>query len=111
MPLIEPYLAQRILFKQICYLIVDGCVVIHLFFQRLVLRTDVAEKGGSVTKQLCAKLSISGHFRCWHSYFFRGRFGTKARNRRGLSVMMWCNTSSDAPAAFSFGRKTVTVLA
>ena len=42
---------------------------------------------------------------------FRGRFGTNARNRRGLSTMIWCSTSSLAPAAFSFGRNTVTVFA
>src|SRR6516162_8409293 len=43
--------------------------------------------------------------------FFRGRLGTNARKRRGLSTVIWCSTWSVAPAAFSFGRNTVNVLA
>ncbi len=42
---------------------------------------------------------------------FRGRFGTNARNLRGLSTMIPCSTWSLAPAAFSFGTKTIRVLA
>jgi len=41
----------------------------------------------------------------------RGRFGTNARNRRGLSTVIRCRTSSFAPAAFNLGRKTVSVFA
>jgi len=40
---------------------------------------------------------------------FRGRLGTNARKRRGLSTMIRCRTSSLAPAAFSFGTNTVNV--
>jgi len=39
----------------------------------------------------------------------RARFGTQARNRRGLSTMIVCSTSSLTPAAFSLGRNTVSV--
>ena len=42
-------------------------------------------------------------------YRFRGRFGTKARNLRGLSTMIRCRTWSFAPATLSFGRNTVNV--
>jgi len=44
-------------------------------------------------------------------YAFLLIFGTNARNLRGLSTMIWRSTSSLAPAAFSFGTKTVSVLA
>ena len=44
-----------------------------------------------------------------HVYDFRGRLGTKAKNRRGLSTVIRCSTSSLMPAAFSFGRNTVSV--
>jgi hypothetical protein len=44
-------------------------------------------------------------------YFLRGFRGTNARKRRGLSTMMRCSTSSFTPAAFSFGRNTVSVFA
>ncbi len=32
-----------------------------------------------------------------------------ARNLRGLSTMIWCSTSSLAPAAFNFGTNPVKV--
>jgi hypothetical protein len=48
---------------------------------------------------------------CVRSQRLRGLFGTNARNRRGLSYMIVCSTSSVAPAALSFGRNTVTVFA
>ena len=41
----------------------------------------------------------------------RFTFGTNARNRRGLSFMICRSTSSLAPAFFSLGTKTVSVLA
>jgi probable HAF family extracellular repeat protein len=44
-------------------------------------------------------------------YAFLGLLGTKARKRRGLSIMMSRRTSSLAPAAFNFGTNTVSVLA
>ena len=44
-------------------------------------------------------------------YFFRAFFGTNARKRRGLSTMIARSVSSLAPAALSFGTKTVSVLA
>ena len=37
----------------------------------------------------------------------RGRFGTKARKRRGLSTVIRCSVASSAPAALSFGTNTV----
>ena len=44
-------------------------------------------------------------------HFLRGRFGTNARNLRGLSTMIRCKTSSLTPAVFSLGTNTVRVLA
>lgn len=38
-------------------------------------------------------------------------FGTKAKNRRGLSFMICRRTSSLAPAFFTLGTKTVSVFA
>jgi hypothetical protein len=47
----------------------------------------------------------------WRSFhFFRGRLGTNARNRRGLSTVMRRSAWSLMPAAFSFGTNTVNVL-
>jgi len=42
--------------------------------------------------------------------YFRALFGTNAKNRRELSTLILRNTSSLAPAAFSFGRNAVTGL-
>ena len=44
-------------------------------------------------------------------YLFRGRFGTNARNLRGLSTIIRWSTWSLTPAAFNFGTNTVNVLA
>ena len=50
----------------------------------------------------------AGRPRWWHpSHPF---FGTKARNRRGLSTVMRRIVSSFTPASRSFGTKTVSVL-
>ena len=43
-------------------------------------------------------------------YRLRGRFGTNARKRRGLSTVIRRRTSSPAPTAFNLGRKAVSVL-
>jgi hypothetical protein len=62
----------------------------------------MAETGHAVT--------LRGPRRQSCRYDLRGFFGTNARNRRGLSTMIVCSTSSLAPAALTFGTNTVNVL-
>ena len=72
---------------------------------RVVTRADRVEDGRSGRRALVAPVIVI------IGYAFLGFFGTNARNRRGLSTVMPRSTSSVAPAAFSLGTNTVSVLA
>jgi hypothetical protein len=89
--------------------------------RRFEITLPVASRAIATFRNVCASLfhgstrsciARRGHRSC-PPYVVAGRcfFGTNARNRRGLSIMIWRSTSSGAPAAFSFGKKTVSVFA
>src|SRR3989337_1745743 len=50
--------AQRVFFNQIGNLLINRGIIVHLFFQGLVLGADIPEKSGGITQKFGGEVGI-----------------------------------------------------
>jgi hypothetical protein len=54
--------AHRVFFNQIGNLLINRGIIVHLFFQGLVLGADIPEERGGIAQKFGGKVGVSGHF-------------------------------------------------